>query len=132
MGARTYDKLRQHPRASLKTLVKEKNSHAFPYYMSKNVSEGGMFLLSKSPYPVGTKIHLEFVIPDQRFSVIVEGEIVSRVPFDPGKGNETSCGMGIKFINPPEEIRTVLRDFVTKHKGPPPSPLPPKVGRGYR
>jgi len=116
MSARSFQKLRKFPRISLKALVKIKGEFSdFPFYMSKNLSEGGIFLVAKTPQPQGTKVLLEFTLPDSSSPITANGEIVSCVPYDPSKKDETSYGMGIKFTNIHDKHKIAIRDFVEKN-----------------
>lgn len=57
-----------------------------------NISQGGVFIRSKNPLPVGTKVTLKFsVILDDFETVEGEGEVV-RVETTPG-----NTGMGVAF-----------------------------------
>jgi uncharacterized protein (TIGR02266 family) len=57
-----------------------------------NISQGGVFIRSKNPLPVGTKVTLEFsVILDDFAEVSGEGEVVRVDP------SPESTGMGVAF-----------------------------------
>lgn len=57
-----------------------------------NISHGGVFIRSKNPLPVGTKVNLRFsVIVDDFETIEGEGEVV-RVDMTPG-----NTGMGVQF-----------------------------------
>ncbi len=57
-----------------------------------NISHGGVFIRSKNPLPVGTRVNLKFSIIVEDFEFIEgEGEVV-RVDTTPG-----NMGMGVAF-----------------------------------
>lgn len=115
MEARTFQKIRKHSRVSIKTLVKVKTGRDFPFCMSKNLSEGGIFLVVKQPPRKGTKLILEFTIPDTAAPISVEGEIVSSLPYDPAQGEGSHYGMGVKFTSIKDEDKKTIRAYVERH-----------------
>jgi len=116
MSARSFQKLRKFPRITVKALVKIKGDFSdFPFYMSKNLSEGGIFLVAKTPQPQGTRVLLEFTLPDSSGPITAGGEIVSCLPYDPDKKDEVLYGMGVKFTNIHDKHRVAIRDFVEKN-----------------
>lgn len=57
-----------------------------------NISHGGVFIRSKNPLPIGTRVHLRFAIIVEDFETIEgEGEVV-RVDTHP-----ETMGMGVAF-----------------------------------
>lgn len=74
-----------------------------------DISEGGVFIRSRSPLPVGTRVNLKFsVILDDFETVEGEGEVVRVV----GDGEQT--GMGVRFIELTDESRRVVDEVVRR------------------
>lgn len=101
-----YDKIRQYPRAPLRTLVKEKSGKGNPFYYSKDICEGGIFLITRQPLLLGTKITLMFNLPEDTFTICADGETVSALT------NPENHGMGVKFLHIGEAERKVIADYV--------------------
>lgn len=89
-------------RAERLTINKEFESFdAFIQEYVTNISKTGVFIKSKSPLPVGTKVNLRFtLIMDDIETIEGTGEVV-RVESEP-------AGMGILFSELAEESRTLI------------------------
>ncbi|MBI5511993.1 MAG: PilZ domain-containing protein [Deltaproteobacteria bacterium] len=59
--------------------------------LTDDLSEGGVFILSDEPLPVGTKIVLKLKPPGQWFAVAVRAEVMWRQ-------GTPRCGFGVKFL----------------------------------
>ncbi len=101
-----YDRIRQYPRAPLKTLVKEKSGNGNPFYYSKDICEGGIFLVTRQPLLPGTKLMLMFNLPGDTFTICAHGETVSALT------NPENPGMGVKFTQIGETERKVIANYV--------------------
>lgn len=76
-----------------------------------NISRGGVFIRSKSPLPVGTKVNLKFsVILDDFETIEGEGEVV-RVVED---GDE--IGMGVRFTSLTDRSRELVEKLVSEQE----------------
>ena len=76
-----------------------------------DISRGGVFIRSKQPLPVGTKVNLKFsVIVDDFQTIEGEGEVV-RVLED-----GENIGMGVQFISLPDESRAIVEDLVRRRE----------------
>lgn len=68
-----------------------------------NVSQGGVFIRSKNPLPMGTRVELRFTIIMEDVEIVEgEGEVV-RVDRTPG-----SMGMGVAFTRLTAESKQVI------------------------
>lgn len=101
---------RRHPRKPLQIKVTNQKSGFFTYYISTDISAGGMFLCAEEPLPVGTPLDLQFMLPSYPQPVRLDAEVVRIVPA--GAGPNLPSGMGVRFLHPPEPIRKMLREFV--------------------
>jgi type IV pilus assembly protein PilZ len=77
---------------------------------SKNLSEGGIFVKTDNPLPVGSVVKLQISLVHQSLTYLeAKGEVVHVVD-KPRKGQEK--GMGIRFVKMCEESKKFLKDFV--------------------
>jgi len=74
---------------------------------ARNINEGGMFVETDRPAPVGTSVSLQFRIPGSDEPVVSRGRVV-RVS---GAG-EGAAGMGIEFDALDARSRTLINDLV--------------------
>ena len=90
------------------TINKEFESFdAFVHEYVTNVSRSGIFIRSKDPLPVGTKVRLTFtVIVEEVETIEGDGEVV-RVQEDPP-------GMGVVFTELTEYSETLLTRLLTR------------------
>ena len=76
-----------------------------------DISRGGVFIRSKQPLPVGTKVNLKFsVILDDFHTVQGEGEVVRVV--DDGE----TVGMGVIFTELTDESRAIIEELVRRRE----------------
>jgi len=74
-----------------------------------NISQGGVFIRSKNPLPVGTKVTLKFsVILDDFETIEGEGEVV-RV-----ENEDDAQGMGVAFTKLNAESKVLIDDIVVR------------------
>lgn len=118
MAGRTLGRIRRHARIPLKVVVKVTGKKDFPFTMSRDISEGGVFLVTRQPPPPGTKMRLEFTLPDTPMIIAVEAEAVSSLPYDSAKGDGGLYGVGVRFLNLQEEAKDAIRAFVEKDRIP--------------
>jgi type IV pilus assembly protein PilZ len=74
---------------------------------ARNVNEGGIFVESQTPQPVGTTVELEFKLPGMDEPLEVIGRVV-RVDRDGPDGS----GMGIEFENLDRGCRDLINDVI--------------------
>lgn len=102
---------RKHIRAPLNINVsmicKGKQKELF----ASNLSVEGIFLKTDEPYPVGTEMNLVLIVDDED-PIELKGIVLSarRIPAD----IQPEPGMGIKFIDIPEDVRYRLHYAVMK------------------
>ncbi|MBN2192171.1 MAG: TIGR02266 family protein [Polyangiaceae bacterium] len=102
---------RKDPRAKVLTMTvryKSATLDEFIEHHSHDVSRGGMFIKTPSPFPPGTLLKFEVKIAqDQRVMQGVGRVVWKREPPDAG-GDDRPAGMGVKFIKIDEESRTII------------------------
>lgn len=89
----------RNPILVLNVKLESRNKTFFGY--AKVIGRGGMFIASVNPRQIGEEFIIEFSLPDKtlircKCCVTWRREFVPRSPYEPG--------MGIKFMDLPEEI----------------------------
>jgi len=79
---------------------------------TENVSEGGMFIKTKEPFPVGSEMAISFPL-DAGSHIRLKG-IVRSVQLSSDSVSGRQSGMGIEFKEVREAELKILRDFVTR------------------
>ena len=103
------DEQRQHDRRAINQEFETIDEFIAEYVT--NISQGGVFIRSKNPLPVGTKVTLKFsVILDDFETVEGEGEVV-RVENDDGQQ-----GMGVAFTKLTAESKTLIDEICARHE----------------
>src|SRR5262245_62909501 len=110
---------RKDPRAKVLTMTVRYKSAALDEFIehhSHDVSRGGMFIKTPSPFPPGTLLKFEVRISgDQR---VMQG--VGRVVWKRESGevqDGAPAGMGVKFIKIDDASRSVIDQLVTRSGG---------------
>jgi len=86
-----------------------------------NISRGGIFVTTRNPLPIGTRVRLVFSLPDFPLPFDLTGEVKWINP--PGHASHAAPGMGIQFSNLDETTRKRIGRFMKTAKAQPP-PLP--------
>lgn len=74
-----------------------------------DISRGGVFIRSKQPLPVGTKVNLKFSVILEDFHTIEgEGEVVRVVD------DAEPHGMGVVFTELTDESRAIIEELVRR------------------
>ena len=76
-----------------------------------DLSLSGAYVASRSPLRQGTPLKLAFTLGDAR--VELRAEVKWRTALDGGFAGWLESGMGVVFVQPPYEARTVLRRHTT-------------------
>lgn len=129
---------RKHPRHFIRILVDYTASDSFLYDYSNDLSEGGLFIQTASPLPVGATLELRFTVPGVDRLFRLQGEVMwlnSEVQPEADTVEEDGLndllaaatsvaaetkepplppGMGVRFTNITPEEQAILRDFLQK------------------
>lgn len=100
---KTHDK-RNYPRASLATQVQCQECMTLAF--SRDVSPGGMFIDTKKPLPVGSRLNLRFNLEDGGPVVVAVAEVTYEV---------AKLGMGIQFLELAPADRKRVEVYVVKN-----------------
>lgn len=103
---------RRYLRVPLRVKVTNKATEIFEYFLSTNISIGGMFLKTETPYVVDTFVKLEFPLPGETRLISVDGRVVRVVP--PYTNSEHPPGMGVQFMFLSPEDKEAIEKFVKK------------------
>lgn len=101
---------RMTPRVPVRMHVDIEEQEPQRFLTSINISEGGIYLRTHTPLPEGTRLHLIFNLPNDAASIRVAGVVVRKSPL--GAHLETEPGMGLRFVDPSEDTRNRIRNFV--------------------
>lgn len=107
----SYIEKRRHRRVSMVTKVSLQNSETDQYYYSRDISQGGLFLETKRPYPVGTCLDINFTLPGTERRVEAEGEVVRIVDYD-RTSPDIIPGMGVVFNEVSPESLSMILNFL--------------------
>lgn len=98
---------RQHPRYSINREFESIGELIDEYVV--NISQGGVFIRSREPLPVGTEVDLKFTIILDDFETIEgQGRVVRTV--DEGE----DAGMGVEFTEMGENSRKVIEEVARR------------------
>ncbi|HEY4716607.1 MAG TPA: TIGR02266 family protein [bacterium] len=84
------------------------------YFFSKNISAGGAFLESDLLLERGTKVYLEFTLPNTQNLIIVKSSVIW-IKEDGDDPSVSASGMGIKFVNLDDESRKLITQYIREH-----------------
>ncbi len=104
---------RHDERKAMRTRMDYRNEGGgdFLYEYTQNISEGGIFIETREPLPVGTTVEMRFQPPGTEDPVEVKGKVVWINPFRPDDDNPNP-GMGIQFSAVTDEEREIVAQVV--------------------
>jgi hypothetical protein len=71
--------------------------------VTRDVSAGGMYLITHSPFPVDCELLLTFRLSPQELTITSHAKVMY---------SHAGVGMGIQFLGLNDETRQILQDFV--------------------
>jgi uncharacterized protein (TIGR02266 family) len=101
---------RHTPRVPVKIRVEIQEGTPEKLLTCINISEGGMYLRTLTPLAEGTVIHVKFMLPLDPEAIELAAEVVRTLPL--AVQLETDPGMGLRFIDAPENVVVKIRNFV--------------------
>lgn len=110
---------RIHPRIPMRLSVKYSSAKEFFVDYSNNISAGGIFIRTLEPAEFGTKVLIEFTLPEIPRKVKGLGEVVRVVRA--GESGKEPAGMGIKFLKFDPGSEEHIRKFISVQAKTPPS-----------
>ena len=101
---------RRAERADLVVRVDYQTVDEFFSEFARNINEGGLFVESETPHPLGTRVDLQFKLPGGDEPVQVTGSVVRA---SAGSADEPS-GMGIVFDDLDTQTRQRINELVRR------------------
>ena len=78
--------------------------------VTENVSEGGLFMTTKTPHAVGETLTIRFSLPGTEKTIEATAKVRWTRPEDPRR--ELPSGVGVQFVSLSDGERTLIKDFV--------------------
>ena len=97
---------RTYPRFELEVEVTQTSEHNFFTGFTENISEGGVFIATQHPLPLGTRFHFRLTLPDEPTPIQAVGEVRWLRTYHSDR-EAISPGIGVRFIelNPADQAR---------------------------
>ena len=105
---------RRAERADLVVRVDYQTVDEFFSEFARNINEGGLFVESETPQPLGTKVELHFQLPGSDEPVQASGSVVRVSSGSP----DEPPGMGIAFGELDTETRHQINEMVRRLRSP--------------
>ena len=110
--------IRRHVRFDVSVLIDKGWIEAIP----RDISIGGMYVMLSdadidgSPPEVGTKLKVAFVLPDITEEIVSVAEVVWVYADDRDFFGDRACGLGLRFVDMPNDSHELVKDFVGRFK----------------
>jgi type IV pilus assembly protein PilZ len=104
---------RASPRADIVVRVNYQSVDSLFSEFARNINDGGIFIETDSPQPVGTNVELEFKLPGSDRPIEVVGNVVRSVSADEVDPNGIA-GMAIEFENLDADARRQINEIIQK------------------
>ncbi len=101
---------RKHERKTVNLLIDYQTLDQFFNDYATNISLGGVFIRSKNPLPVGTKLRVAFSLPGLTKMVETWGEVAHVHDI---RGDEGFTGMGVRFADLDAKSKKIIDELVT-------------------
>ncbi len=105
---------RASPRADIVVRVNYQNVDSLFSEFARNINDGGIFVETETPQPIGTSIELEFKLPRADQPIKVIGNVVRSVSAADQTDSNATPGMGIEFENLNSDVRQQINEIVKK------------------
>jgi len=99
---------RVHPRVELQVEVTLESDHNFYTGLSSNVSEGGLFVATTTPLPMGTRLLVRFALEGDDAPIDAVGEVCWLRP----RSADFPMGFGMRFLEISDEALARVATFV--------------------
>jgi uncharacterized protein (TIGR02266 family) len=80
-----------------------------------NISQGGLFINTRSPLPVGTEVRILIQLPGEPKAAAIEGKVTRVTEYD--NHHNLVPGMGVEFMALGSDRRAELERFVQRLRG---------------
>ncbi len=102
--------LRKHPRVPIRMQVEIEDGKPEKVLSCTNISEEGLYLRTHAPLPHKTVLVLHFTLPHSSEKIRMTAEVARSLQL--GIHVKTEPGMGLRFLDLPEQVRQQIRNFV--------------------
>jgi type IV pilus assembly protein PilZ len=101
------------PRADIVVRVNYQTVDSLFSEFARNINDGGIFVETDTPQPVGTNVELEFKLPGADRPIEVVGNVVRSISTDQVESDGVP-GMGIEFENLGADLREQINEIIQK------------------
>ncbi len=101
------------PRADFVVRVNYQTVDSLFSEFARNINDGGLFVETDTPQPIGTNVELEFKLPGADRPIKVVGNVVRSVNADQ-VDSDGAAGMGIEFENLGSDVRQQINEIIQK------------------
>ena len=86
------------------------------YCVARNVSAGGIFLETRDPLPLGSRVRVCFLTPDEATEIVALGEVKNHYFLNYAQGGNAKAvsGMAVRFLGFEETGQKVLHDCLDR------------------
>jgi hypothetical protein len=86
--------------------------------VARNVSAGGIFLETCDPLPLGARVRICFLTPDEAAEIVAVGEVKNHyfVNYVQDGVSKSVAGMAVRFLSFEQESQHVLRDCLDRFR----------------
>jgi type IV pilus assembly protein PilZ len=104
---------RSSPRAELVVRVNYQTVDSLFSEFARNINDGGIFVETDTPQPIGTSVELEFKLPGAERPIEVIGNVVRSIESDQATPDGVP-GMGIEFENLGSDVREQINEIIQR------------------
>ncbi len=104
------DNERREKRCPVSLKVKYNTAEEFKIDYTKNVSQGGMLITTKSPIKTGTKMQLELFVPNLNEPILLTVEVMHNHQHS---FNAKHAGVGVRFIDIDPLSKSILKNYLS-------------------
>ncbi len=101
------------PRADLVVRVNYQTVDSLFSEFARNINDGGIFVETDTPQPIGTNVELEFKLPGADHPIEVVGNVVRSISTDQVESDGVP-GMAIEFENLGADLREQINEIIQK------------------
>jgi len=104
---------RSSPRTDLVVRVNYQTVDDLFSEFARNINDGGIFVETDSPQPIGTSVELEFKLPGADRPIEVVGNVVRSIDAEQA-ASDGVAGMGIEFENLDADVRQQINEIIQR------------------
>ncbi len=105
---------RQAPRVFVDLEVDYASEDNYLFAYITDISATGIFVRTTTPEQPGTLLNLRFADHQGQEKIECEGEVIWVNPYRPGAPDNLHPGMGIRFVDIDDELRTRLLELIRR------------------